>query len=133
MVTHKEIAELADFIDRLIPLTYGGHYGVPDHEQETIWHLLDSVLQVARRRLVMYLAYTDDMLVGTENCNECGEVYSVVTKINREPELLIVTTKGAFYPEDEADSSSYFRLPGSDAYGEHALVEIARQRAAIVT
>ena len=76
-----------------------------------------------------YLAHTDNMLVGAEYCDSCGEVESVVTKIEREPELMIITTNNAFYPSD-VHIDQYFRLPGSNAYGESALVELARQRVA---
>ena len=91
--------------------------------------ILYKAAQTARDRLMIYLAYTDNMLVGTEYCDECGEAPGVVTKIEREPDLMIVTTGDAFYPQD-VDDGHYFRLPGSDAYGERALVELARQRAA---
>ena len=91
--------------------------------------ILFDVLHTARERLVAYLAYTDNMLVGTEYCNECGEVQSVVTGIEREPELMIITTNNGFYPSD-VHIDHYFRLPGSNAYGEAALVELAQQRVA---
>jgi hypothetical protein len=127
MATPEKITALADFVDRLEDLLYGTHGALPEHEQETAFDHLWQVLRMARARLVTYLAYTDDMLVGTEYCDECGDVRSVVTGIEREPDLMIITSENGFYPED-VGVGGYFRLPGSDAYGEHALVELARQR-----
>lgn len=132
MATPEKITALADFVDRLQHLLYGTHEALPEHEQKTAFHHLWEVLRTARARLVTYLAYTDDMLVGTEYCDECGDVQSVVTEIEHEPELMIVTSKNGFYPED-VGVETYFRLPGSDAYGESALVELARQRVADAT
>ena len=70
------------------------------------------------------------MLVGAEHCDECGEVVGTVIGIEREPELMIVTSSNSLYLGDLSLSYGwYFRLPGSDAYGEHAIAELARARA----
>jgi hypothetical protein len=126
MATPEKITALADFVDRLEQLSCDAH-ALPEHEADEVLDRLYDVLRTARGRLVTYLAYTDNMLVGTEYCNECGEVESVVTRIEREPELMIITTNRGLYPSD-VEMDCYFRLPGSNAYGESALVEVARQR-----
>jgi hypothetical protein len=126
MATPEKIAALANFVDGLEKYVYDTH-ALPEHEAEEVHKSLFEVLETARNRLVIYLAYTDNMLVGTEYCNECGEAEGVVTGIDREPELMIITTTSAFYPSDVC-IDHYFRLPGSNAYGESALVEVARQR-----
>jgi hypothetical protein len=87
MATPEKIAALADFIDRLEQVAYRTDM-LPEYEAEEVSGILFDVLHTARDRLVAYLAYTDNMLVGTEYCNECGEVQSVVTGIEREPELI---------------------------------------------
>ena len=50
-----------------------------------------------------------------------------VVRIEREPELMIITNSNGFYPQD-VQCGYYFRLSGSDAYGEHASAELARAR-----
>jgi hypothetical protein len=124
MADPQKIEALADFVDRLEHLVYRTD-GLPEHEVSS---RLFDVLQTARGRLVTYLAYADNMLVGAEYCDGCGDVLSVVTGIERKPELMIITTNSGFYPSD-VHINHYFRLPGSNAYGEAALVELARQRA----
>ncbi len=128
MATPEKIRALANAIEQMHEVTHSNPVALPDHEWKNVHDRLYTVLQIARDRLVTYLAYTDDMLVGAELCNECGEVVGTVVRIEYEPDLMIVTNRSCVYPSDVA-CWEYFRLPGSDAYGEHALAELARARA----
>ena len=126
MATPEKIRALAKMVEQLHEAAWNTD-GLPDHEWETVHRQLNKVLQTVHSRLVTYLAYTDDMLVGAEYCNECGEVDGTVVRIEREPDLMIITDNNGIYPQD-VYCDRYFRLPGSDAYGEFALAELARAR-----
>jgi hypothetical protein len=121
MADRQKILALASLVDRLERV--GTSARLPKHEWDRSWEELVE----ARTRLLRYLGYAN-MLVGAEYCDECGEVVGVVTKIEREPGLAIMTTAGDVYLEEIY--GNYFRLPGSDAYGDQAIVELARRRAA---
>jgi hypothetical protein len=130
MATPAEIRALANMLEEIFGAIYGGAVALPDHESEPVRDQLSKVLETVQHRLMMYLAYTDDMLVGAEYCDECGDVVGTVVRIDREPELMIITNRGGFYPSDSGVSyGCYFRLPGSDAYGDSAIAELARARA----
>ena len=128
MVTPDRIRALADAVEQTYEASSLAIHALPEHEWESVHDQLFAVLQTLRSRLVMYLAYTDDMLVGAEYCNECGEVEGSVVRIEREPDLMIITTGHGMYPGD-VQCGEYFRLPGSNAYGELALAELAKARA----
>ena len=119
MADRQKILTLASLVDRLASAR------LPEQEWERSWEELVE----ARTRLLRSLAYTGNLLVGAEYCNECGEAVGVVTKIEREPGLAIMTTAGDVYLGELY--GNYFRLPGSDAYGDQALVELARRRASV--
>ncbi len=126
MATPEKIRALAKLVEQIYEVTWNAD-ALPDHEWKFVHHKLFTVLQTVHSRLMTYLAYTDDMLVGAEYCNECGEVEGTVVRIEREPELMIITNSNGFYPQD-VQCGYYFRLSGSDAYGEHASAELARAR-----
>jgi hypothetical protein len=128
MATPDKIRALANLIEQIEEVTSGCFHALPEHECETVHSQLFEVSQTLHDRLLMYLAYSGDMLVGAEHCDECGEVTGTVVRIDREPELMIVTSRGGFYPRDVL-GDEYFRLPGSNAYGELALAELAKARA----
>jgi len=124
----EKVAALADYVERLETLTLSD-YGFLEDQDEEVHVRLFNILKTARSRLIACLAYTEDMLVGAELCDGCENVLGVVTRIDREPELRIITTDDCLYPSNIC-MDTYFRLPGSSAYGEGALVELARERVA---
>ena len=124
MVDRQKILTLANLVDQL-EQRLGASAKL---EQSNEWDRLWEELAEARTRLLRSLAYTGSLLVGAEYCDECGEVEGVVTKIDRERGLAIMTTGGDVYLAELY--GSYFRIPGSNAYGDQAIVELARQRAA---
>jgi hypothetical protein len=126
MADRQKITALASLVDRL-EQRIRASARLPEREWDKAFDRWWEELEAARTRLLRSLAYTDNMLVGTEYCDDCGEVVGVVTKIEREPGLVIMTTARDVYLEELY--GNYFRLPGSDAYGEQAFVELARQRA----
>jgi hypothetical protein len=127
MTDRQKIAALISLVDRLEQRIQASTR-LPEHKWPKVFDRLWKKLVAARTRLLRSLAYADNMLVGTVYCNDCGEAVGVVTKVEREPDLVIITTAGDVYLGELY--GNYFRLPGSDAYGDQALFELARQRAA---
>ena len=136
MADLQKITALANLVDQLEQRLYPTEQERFKALHDDLWKEWDErfddlwgELKRARDRLLRCLVRTDNMLVGAEYCNECGEVEGVVTGIDREPPLaILLAPAGDVSPEELY--GSYFRLPGSDAYGDQALVELARQRAA---
>src|SRR5262245_23501799 len=95
---HKILA-LASLVDRLDEHLFECAMK-PQGVDEALWNEAWSELRAASERLVRCLAY-NDMLLGTEYCDECGRVVGVVTRIERKPDLMIVISSGdAVYPSD---------------------------------
>ena len=111
MATPEKIRNLARFVHDLNGLTIDAFGAFPDHEAQTVHDHLFKVLQSARSRLVRYLAYNGDMLVGAEYCNECGELEGTVTRIELEPDLMIVTNGASVCISEIDNGDEAARLP----------------------
>lgn len=119
----NDIQFLADLIDCLELKTY------EVVEWEDIHAPLYKALTATRSRLVYALAGCD-ALVGAEHCDECGDYVDTIVRVEHSPGAMLVGEKRGYSPEHFTIGDVYLRLPGSATYGDQALVELARDRAA---
>jgi len=123
----QQITSLANLIKLLEQVEQSAYLALPLDEAEDLQYRLFMYPQIAGVRLTNCLAKTG-LLIGAEHCDECAEVKGTVTRIDRDPDLMTITSAGPVDVRDVIFCGHYFRLPGSGAYGEDALVELARAR-----
>lgn len=121
MTTNDHANNLADLLENLE--TVAVHAALLDKD---LFYAIDDQITGVRQKLIVELA-RDGRLDGAEYCDEAGDVIGVVEAVGVMPDILIdVTNTVGVMPDDIAEQ--YFRVPGSEAYGRLALVELTRAR-----
>lgn len=116
----SEIRILADLLDLL------NLKAVETVEWGSIYAPLYDAAIATRSRLVHALA-ASDALVGAEYCDECGEYVDTIVRVEHSPDTMLISSDSGYYPEQFTIGDVYLRPPGSTAYGDLALVELARR------